>query len=160
MRDKKNKNLRGLVMRQTRRHPRDVDGKAFIFRRKQPQKAQLVSQKYGTHENRKKAPYSQVKRSPDAKETTPKRWHPRDYKRKRDPYSRVKESPEATETALRNLVVRMQGTLGILDVLRYTWTENNESQNKTKLSAVLRKKIPFSVYEGKITGFCGIFSHW
>ena len=106
MRDKKNKNLRGLVMRQTRRHPRDVDGKAFIFRRKRPQKAQ-----------------------------------------------------ENTETALRNLDVRIRGTLGILDVLRYTWTENNESQNKTKLSAVLRKKIPFSVYEGKITGFCGIFSH-
>ena len=54
MPDKKNKNLRGLVMRQTRRHPRDVDGKAFIFRRKRPQKAQLVSQKYGTQENRKR----------------------------------------------------------------------------------------------------------
>ena len=54
MLDKKNKNLRGPVMRQTRRHPRDVDGKAFIFQRKRPQKTQLVSQKYGTQENRKR----------------------------------------------------------------------------------------------------------
>ena len=75
MLDKKNKNLRGPVMRQTRRHPRDVDGKAFIFRRKRPQKAQLVSQKYGTQENRKKA---LSKRSPKSKETTPKRRHPRE----------------------------------------------------------------------------------
>ena len=101
-------------MRQTRRHPRDVDGKAFISQRNRPQRAQLVSEKYGTQANRKKAPYSQVN-DPQNQRKRPKKMtnEPRE---KKDPYSLVKESPEATETALRNLVVRIRGTLGILYV--------------------------------------------
>ena len=97
---------------------------------------------------RKKAPYSQAKRSPEAKETNPKIWHPRDNKRKKDSYSRVKESPEATETALRNLVVSIRGTLGILYVhlYRFTCTENNKSQKQNKTFRNFEKTIPFSVW--------------